>query len=66
MNFFEKIFKFLKEAKTEGKRIDWPTKKETLNYTLVVIAVFLVVALILGGFDYLISFFRYKFIFKIP
>lgn len=66
MNFFDKIFKFLKEAKTEGKRINWPTKKETINYTLIVIATFLVVALILGGFDYLFTKFLNKFILKTP
>jgi len=66
MMFLDKVFKFLKEVRSEGKRINWPTKKETINYTLIVIAAFLVVALILGGFDYLFTKFLNKFIFKTP
>jgi preprotein translocase subunit SecE len=66
MMFLEKIFNFLKEVKKEGKRINWPTKKETINYTLIVIFTFLITALILGGFDWLFTKFLNKFILRIP
>jgi len=47
MVFFEKISKFLREVRSETKKINWPTKKETINYTLIVIFTFLITALIL-------------------
>ncbi len=46
------IFGFLGEVKTELQKVIWPTKQETLKYTLVVIAFSLGVALILGAADY--------------
>jgi len=42
----------LGEVKTELQKVIWPTKQETLKYTLVVIAFSLGVALILGAADY--------------
>ena len=47
----EKISKFLKEVKMEIKKVNWPTRQETIRYTLIVVAVSLVVAGFLGGLD---------------
>lgn len=33
-------------------KVNWPTKKQTVNYTILVIAVSAVVAAFLGGLDY--------------
>ena len=45
-------------------RVKWPTKKETTNYTMVVIGVSVALAIILGFFDYVfgwgINFFLFK------
>ena len=46
------IFKFFVEVKSELLKVVWPTKGETLRYTLTVIVFSVVVALILGAFDY--------------
>ncbi len=46
-----KLTQFISETRTEMKRVSWPTRKQTLNYTIVVIAISLVVALLLGAFD---------------
>jgi preprotein translocase subunit SecE len=62
MRFFSKILKFLKESKTEARRVSWPTKKETLKYTLIVVSVLILFALIFGGFDYLFTKILKKFI----
>lgn len=51
-----KIITFLKEAKVELKKVNWPTKQQTINYTLIVIGVSLAVAAFLGTLDY---FFHY-------
>jgi preprotein translocase subunit SecE len=64
MNFLQKAINFLKESKTELKKVKWPTLRETLQYTLVVIIISLVVAIYLGGLDYIFSFLLRKFIIK--
>lgn len=52
----DKLFNYLKTAILEMRKVTWPTKKETYNYTVLVIAVSLVMAAFLGGLDYLFSF----------
>lgn len=37
------------------KKVTWPTKKETYNYTLLVIGISIGVALFLGLLDYLFT-----------
>jgi len=48
-----KLVQFLKEAKAELKKVNWPNKKQTTNYTLAVIGISIAVAIFLGGLDYL-------------
>lgn len=50
-----KVFTFLREAREELKKVVWPTRKQLIQHTLVVIAVSLVVAAILGTVDILLS-----------
>ena len=54
-NFFQKIIPFLKEVKLEIKKVNWPTRKETIRYTLIVIGSSIAVAIFLGGFDFLFA-----------
>ncbi len=58
----KKILQFIVEAKAELMKVNWPTKQQTLNYTLIVIGVSLAVALYLGGLDYIFSTILKKFI----
>ncbi len=51
----QKGINFLKEVRTELKRVTWPTRKEAIRYTLVVIGFTLGVAAFLGGLDFLFS-----------
>ncbi len=46
-----KIVKFLKEVRTEIKKVNWPTRKEAARYTLIVIVATLIVAAYLGALD---------------
>lgn len=46
-----KLITFFKESKVELKKVNWLTKKQTINYTLLVIGISLAVALFLGGLD---------------
>lgn len=50
-----KITNYLRESVAEMKKVTWPTKKETYNYTLLVIGISLGVALFLGILDYIFS-----------
>ena len=45
------------------KKVNWPSRKETLNYTLIVVGASLAVAAFLGGLDFLFATFLEKFIF---
>ncbi|HET57569.1 MAG TPA: preprotein translocase subunit SecE [Deltaproteobacteria bacterium] len=47
--------RFLKEARTELKKVTWPTPKQALASTSVVIVVVLVVSLYLGIVDLILT-----------
>lgn len=49
------MFKFLKEAKRELKKVVWPNKRQTIKYTLTVIVISLVAAIFLGLIDYIMT-----------
>jgi preprotein translocase subunit SecE len=48
----EKIIRFLKEAKIELKKVTWPTPRQTLASTSVVIIVVIIVSIFLGIVDF--------------
>ncbi len=60
--FPKKILTFLKEVRLEMKKINWPTRQETLRYTLIVIGVSIAVAIFLGGIDFIFTTLLNKFI----
>ena len=49
--FFARIGKWLKEMKVELKKVQWPTRKQTVNNTLIVIACVVVVGIFIWLFD---------------
>jgi len=55
MNITQKISVFFKEVWVEMKRVNWLSKKEVLRYTLIVLAVTVIVAAFLGGLDFIFS-----------
>ncbi len=55
MKILTKIITFLKEVKLELKKVNWPTRQETIRYTLIVIGVSTGVAIFLGGLDFLFT-----------
>ena len=52
INVFKISVQFLRDARTELKKVKWPTKKELLASTMMVIILVLVVALYLGLVDF--------------
>ena len=61
-NFPNKIVTFLKEVRLEMKKVNWPTREQTIKHTLIVIGISVVVAILLGGFDLLYTTLLNKFI----
>jgi len=59
-----KIITFVKEARIELKKVNWPTKKQTINYTLLVIGVSVAVSIFLGSLDYLFGYLLKVFVIK--
>ena len=49
------FFVLAKEARTEIRKVVWPTRQETTQTTLIVVAVVLVMALLLWGLDSLLG-----------
>ncbi|HCX28146.1 MAG TPA: preprotein translocase subunit SecE [Candidatus Portnoybacteria bacterium] len=62
MNIFSRIGKFFKEVRLELKKVTWPSRQETINYTLMVIGISLAVALFLGLLDFLFFWLINKFL----
>ncbi len=50
-----KLTNYIKESVAEMKKVTWPSKKETRNYTLLVIGISIGVALFLGLLDYIFT-----------
>ena len=62
MPLTQKIPQFFQEVRAEVKKVNWPTRQETLKYTLAVFAVSILTALFLGLIDLLFSRFLEKII----
>lgn len=50
--FFKGIGRFFLNMKHELKKVTWPTKKEMVNYSLVVFAFMIVMTILIGLFDF--------------
>ena len=51
-----KLTNYVKSSIEEMKKVTWPTKKETYNYTVLVIGISIGVAAFLGALDYVFSY----------
>lgn len=49
--FFQSAIQFLREVKIELKKVTWPSRKQTIGSTAVVIALVLIISLFLGFVD---------------
>lgn len=55
MKLVNKLVQYIKDSVSELKKVTWPTKKQTTNYTIVVIALSLGIAVFFGILDYFFS-----------
>jgi len=49
------ILTYFKATRAEVRKVNWPTRREALRLTMVVLAVTICMALILGALDYLFA-----------
>lgn len=59
---FNRIAAFFNEVKVELKKVTWPTRQETYNYTLTVVGISLGAALFLGLADFVFQWLMNKFV----
>lgn len=50
-----RLTNYLRETKAEMKHVKWPTQTQTFIYSGLVILISILVAIFLGGFDYLFT-----------
>lgn len=50
-NIFGKTAQFLREVKVELKKVTWPSRKQTIGSTVVVIALVMIISIFLGAVD---------------
>ena len=51
----QNVTKFLKDAKVELKKVTWPTPKQTMASTAVVIIIVFIVSIYLGIIDFVLA-----------
>jgi preprotein translocase subunit SecE len=54
-NPINQLFTYVKSSYVELKKVTWPTKKETINYTLLVIGISIFVAAFIGIADFFLN-----------
>lgn len=50
-----KVILFFKEVKEELSKVVWPTREQTIRYTILVLIVAVAVGIFLGGLDYFLT-----------
>lgn len=58
----ERITTFLKESRIELKKVTWPTRQDTIRYTVTVIVISVAVAFFLGGLDFIFQWILNNFV----
>ncbi len=48
----QRLFTYLSDTRGELKHVSWPTQRQTIVYTILVIAVSILTALYLGALDF--------------
>ena len=50
------VWDFMRDSRTEVRKVVWPTRQETLQTTLIIMAVVALMALVMWGLDSLLGF----------
>ena len=49
------LVRFVRESRDELKKVSWPSRQTTIRYTAIVIVSSLVVGMVTGGVDYMLT-----------
>ena len=52
LGFFGRIARFIREVVAELRKVNWPSRKELLTYTTVVVVFVVIMMSIVAGLDY--------------
>ena len=52
MGYIQRLTDYLKSARLEVKNVNWPTRRETVRFTVLVIGISLAIAAYLGALDF--------------
>lgn len=55
-SIIKKVPEYFKTSKDELKKVTWPTRSQTMNNTMMVLAVVIAMGVFLGGLDYLLNY----------
>jgi len=53
--FFSGIVKYLKDIRSESKKVIWPTRKQTMNNTLIVLIMIFIVGAVVWAIDWVLQ-----------
>ena len=59
---FNRLITYFREARLELKKVSWPSRSNTIRYTVAVIFMSLAVAGFLGGLDALFTYLLHVFV----
>ena len=54
-NFFQRIKRWFKETAGELRKVSWPSREEALSLTRIVLIVTVILAAVLGVFDFIFA-----------
>jgi len=57
-----KLVDYIKDTKSELKHVSWPTRKQAITFTIIVVLISIVVAIYLGALDALFTFLLSKIV----
>ena len=64
--FIERIVQYLHEVWVELNRVEWPSRREIISMTIVVVIVLLLMSLYLGLFDYIYTILVKQWLLRLP
>ena len=53
---FNNLVNYIKGVRVEIKHVNWPTRKQSVNFTFLIVSVTIIVAAFLGVFDILFAY----------
>ena len=55
MSYLNIFIDYIKGSRLELKKVNWPTRQDTMRFTVIVIALSLMVAAFLGALDFIFA-----------